>query len=176
MVQEKTSKAPAVKAGVRTAKGQSSREDNAALALPILKHMHFVDIHLLKLDAIRHPEFDTVSKKNGLNIKPSERVEVAYHEANHGVMAIVTLGVEGLIGDAKVFSVTAIYRALYTVKDSFDGDQVEERAIAFCHSTAMAHVWPYWRETLVSTSTKMGLPPILAPLLIVGAKAPSEKK
>ncbi len=149
--------------------------DARALALPILRHMHLVDIHQVKSEAIRHPAFDKKTKGDrGLAINPMQKLDVIYHPDERGVIALVSVGIKAELGDEPMFEVSAVYRAIYKVKGTYKGDQIEDRAKAFCRSTSLAHVWSYWRESLISTCMRMGLPPILAPLLIVGAKRSEE--
>lgn len=164
------------KGALESMEAPHSDQDDAALALPILRHMHLVDIHQVKFDAIRHPVFDSKPANAKMSIHTKESINVAFNAEKRGVIALVAVGVRGMHEKVAMYEITAVYRAIYTVKDSFDGDDIEGRAKAFCRSTSLAHVWSYWREALVSASMRMALPPIVAPLLIVGAKMPARVK
>jgi preprotein translocase subunit SecB len=107
---------------------------------------------------------------------PKEEMTVAFHPEGKRAIAVVSLKIEAKDGEETVTEVQAVYRAIYGVNDSYVGDNVEDRAKAFCRSNTLAHVWPYWREMLSSMCLRMGIPPILAPLLIVGARLPEDGK
>ncbi|MGI0153615.1 hypothetical protein ACQ661_08130 [Pseudidiomarina sp. WS423] len=53
--------------------------------------------------------------------------------------------------------------AEYSISDDFDKSD-EEALKAFALSNASFHVWPYWREYLMSTCTRLNLPKIPLPV------------
>lgn len=53
--------------------------------------------------------------------------------------------------------------AEYLISDDFDKND-EEALKAFALSNASFHVWPYWREYLMSTCTRLNLPKIPLPV------------
>jgi hypothetical protein len=58
--------------------------------------------------------------------------------------------------------VEAVFALIYAI-DTFDN--IDEQNIrAFASTSGLFHAWPYWREFLQSTLTRMGLPGIVAPL------------
>ena len=154
--------------GAQQATTAECAEYHNAFIKPILAHMHLVDLHQVKFASIRSPAYDQVDSSEGLNLVPNESIEVKYHPKQKGAVAMVTVGVRGMKNGKELFSINAIYRSIYTVKDSYTGDQVEERVKAFCRATSLAHVWPYWRESLSAACARMGVQVVLAPLLIVG--------
>jgi hypothetical protein len=49
-----------------------------------------------------------------------------------------------------------------------DADDVSDRELEhFCYLNATANIWSYWREIMQSTTTRMGLPPLVLPVLPV---------
>ena len=147
-------------------------------AQPILHYMQLIDIHVVSISAIRHPVADQVSDDVPIQIEPSTKMETAYNPKLNTVTAIVVVGVKGKDKDGSqdLFEIKAIYRAVYGISNEFSGDQIEESARSFCRANSLAHVWSYWRELLASTCTRMGLSPIIAPLLIVGAHLPDSQQ
>ena len=59
------------------------------------------------------------------------------------------------------FSVLATFVLIYSIS-SFEG--IDERnIIAFATTNGIYNAWPYWREFLQNTTTRMGFPPVIAP-------------
>ena len=59
----------------------------------------------------------------------------------------------------------AEYSLSYALRDP---DEVSERELEhFCYLNATANVWGYWREIVQSTTGRMGIPPLLLPVLPV---------
>lgn len=144
------------------------------LAHSVVAHMQFLSLHLVSMSSTRYPVFDDRAAFES-PIFPSDSLQVAFNAKSRQVTVIVSLGVQAGKGKDKLAEVSAIYRLIYQVKDTFSGDMMAERASAFCHLNSLAHVWPYWRELLATTCLRMDLPPILAPLLLVGGRTVSKE-
>jgi hypothetical protein len=124
----------------------------------------------MAVSAARFPDLDQRGKFDA-PIIPTDTLEVRFDGESKRVLAGVSLSIKAEDANGKLVEITAVYRVVYQVNDSFQGDLLAERAEAFCRSHSLAHVWPYWRELLAGLSVKMGLPTILAPLLLVGSSA-----
>lgn len=144
-----------------------AQESPAALAQPLLSHIELQSLHLMGVNSLRLPKLDEHGKLD-LPFVPTETMEIAFDPDSRRVMALVTVNLACGEGENQLLRVEALYRVVYRVKDSYSGDDLSKRAEAFCRAHSLAHVWPYWRELLASLCVKMELPPILAPLLIIG--------
>lgn len=149
-------------------KASARKESPGSLAHPVLPHMQLLAIEMVMSAANRHPALD---ERGNLDVPlhASDKIIANFHPQDRQVIAVVRLEVVAKDGKAKLAEWSAVYRLAYQVADAFQGDRVKERAEAFCQSYSLAHAWPYWREHLASMCIRMGLPTILAPLLIVGA-------
>jgi preprotein translocase subunit SecB len=156
------------------AEGKSVNEDPGFICQPILSHMRLDAIQLVAFSGVRRPRLDEKPNAN-LSINPIEEMNVAFHAASKRAIAVINLKIEAKDGDEIVVEINGVYRAIYGVNDSYVGDRIEDRATAFCHANALSHVWSYWREMLSSMCLRMGIPPILAPLLVVGARLPEDR-
>lgn len=70
---------------------------------------------------------------------------------------------------AKIAEVGCTFEAIYALKPGFE--MTLAHAKAFAAANALFNVWPYFREFLQSTTVRMGLPPIVAPFLVIKANA-----
>jgi len=61
-----------------------------------------------------------------------------------------------------VVSIMATYELIYLL--SKDMKVSQEELNDFARLNAMFNVWPYWREFVQSTITRMNLPPLVLPL------------
>lgn len=146
----------------------SNSDTPATLAQPIVAHVHLLAIELMMASSARFPELDQRGNFN-VPLQASDQINAVYHEQDRRVIAVVQLEVNAADDQAKLASWSAVYRLVYQVVDTYQGDLVKERAEAFCKTYSLAHAWPYWREQLASQCNKMGLPTVLAPIVVVGA-------
>jgi hypothetical protein len=151
---------------------QETKEAPSKLAHPLLTETQLVTLDLMSVQSARYPILDSRNSFES-TLTPSESVRANFFPDERRAVALVSISVKAEADNDLLSEFSAIYRVVYVIKDSYHGDRLEERAIAFCDSYALAHVWPYWRELLASLSMRMGLPTILAPMLIVGAKGPN---
>jgi hypothetical protein len=73
--------------------------------------------------------------------------------------------------EAEFFTLTAVYYLMYESGSSL-ADVAPDKLKAFIGVNAVHNAWPYWRELVQSTMTRMGLPPVTVPLLKL--RAPSQ--
>ena len=65
--------------------------------------------------------------------------------------------------------ITATFAAHYLLRTDVDVDQILSALEAFARCNVGYHVWPYWREYVQSTCSRLGIPPIPVPLYRVPA-------
>lgn len=70
-------------------------------------------------------------------------------------------GDESSIGDNTAAKIEAIFVAEYYIKNRVSQDALAEFAL----NNASYHVWPFWREYLMSQCTRMNLPKIPLPIV-----------
>ena len=117
--------------------------------------------------AVRLPELDLRGNFDA-PLKATDKVQAVYQEEQRRIVAIAQFEVTSEDEKGVLAKWNAAYRLVYVVNNKWNGDQTEERAVAFCQSFSLAHAWPYWRELLSSLSNRMGVPTILAPIFVVG--------
>ncbi len=64
------------------------------------------------------------------------------------------------------FCVQATYRVMY--KCAKAERPADEDLVAFGQATGMLNIWPFWREFVHSSTSRMGLPPLTLPLFRFG--------
>jgi hypothetical protein len=79
------------------------------------------------------------------------------------VSAGFSVGVTSENDDEKLFRMTLTFELVYFLPANMP-DEAANHFDAFCRTNAMVHVWPYFRETVQSTTWRMGLPPFPMPL------------
>ena len=147
----------------------TTKVDNpAGLAGPIIPHIQLLDLHMVTFSSARFPALDTKRTYDQL-FNPTQSIEISLSKKTKQFVAMIRVGVSCGEGKDKLVEFDALYRVIYKIKDTYSGDLFPERAEAFCRAHSLAHVWPYWREALASACARMQVPPILAPLLIVGS-------
>jgi hypothetical protein len=69
-------------------------------------------------------------------------------------------------------------KALFEIHYKFGSDdQLDDHHLAaFGHNVGIQNVWPYWREYVQSTTTRMGLPGMMVPLVRFGSPQSLPKK
>jgi preprotein translocase subunit SecB len=70
---------------------------------------------------------------------------------------------EHKVGEEKLLHITATYCAEYNV--DFAEEPEKENLDAFGRMNGVYNLWPYWREYVQSTTTRLGLPPLTLPAL-----------
>lgn len=137
---------------------QQEAESPAKLALPLLPHVVFLNLHMTSGSFTRTKEFDERGGKLNVPLSPSQSLEVIWDQGKSVMLAVVSLRLTASENEATLVKLEAVYRLAYKINPTFTGDRVEERVKAFCESYSIAHAWPYWREFISSVSGRMGLP------------------
>ena len=66
-------------------------------------------------------------------------------------------------GEKKLLSIQAVFVVSYDI-DSLDGLE-PENLDAFGRMNGVYNLWPYWREYVQSTTSRLGFPPLTLPVL-----------
>lgn len=66
--------------------------------------------------------------------------------------------------DGIKLSISASFRVVYSIEPNLK-QLTEDEIQKFGRFIATANAWPFWRELVQSTTCRMGLPPLLLPLL-----------
>ena len=67
-------------------------------------------------------------------------------------------------------------KIVWTVVYALSEPAQRNAVFAFVSGSTMVHVWPYIRELVQSMTTRMGLPPLVLPLLVLGKPLPEGPK
>lgn len=92
-----------------------------------------------------------------------------------GVRLVDGYAEEDTVEQTVHFEINARFAASYYLKDGLDDKALQE----FANYNVGYHVWPYWREYVQSTCSRVGLPPIPVPLYKIplpASKSPASKK
>ena len=66
--------------------------------------------------------------------------------------------------DAVKLEIKAEFAAHYALPDEVEIKALGPALAEFCRHNVGFHVWPYWREFVQSTCTRMGFPPVPVPM------------
>ncbi|GJM43216.1 MAG: hypothetical protein DHS20C21_00580 [Gemmatimonadota bacterium] len=73
-----------------------------------------------------------------------------------------------------LIAIGARYELAYSLQA--DSAPSDEELKAFAAANGIFNAWPYWREFVQSTASRMGLPPVVLPLLKVGTPPVSQNR
>jgi hypothetical protein len=73
--------------------------------------------------------------------------------------------------DAVYVEIAAEFSANYRLKEEADENGLRDALSEFSQINVGYHVWPYWREYVQSTCTRIGIPPIPVPIYQVPCTA-----
>lgn len=90
--------------------------------------------------------------------------------------AVLEGGSADLEGNTVYIEITAELCAHYNIPADLDIEDHEAAFEEFGRRNAGYHVWPFWREYVQSTCSRMGIPPIPIPFFLAGnAKTASDE-
>ncbi len=81
-------------------------------------------------------------------------------------------GLRGIVPE-EIVGVDCTFEAVYDLRPDFV--VTKEMVEAFQKGNAIFNVWPYFREYLQSSLTRMGYPPLVAPFLVLKPKRAKHK-
>lgn len=136
-------------------------EQKLTLAAPLSAAVELLDVFIAKTACSRQPTFS----KKGARIELAVSKQVIWKPERPDRLAVLpALGIRGVSDEQEkpFFAIEASYVLSYGIRGS-NAFTNEQRA-AFADLNAMYNVWPYWREFVQSTMTRMGLPPYTLPV------------
>lgn len=110
--------------------------------------------------------------KGSLKIEGGFGLEVQVFNDGKNAVATMTVNADAIpenpeFKDLPGFKIEATYRAFYSFKDENHSIDERNRVITLLvMSSSPQHIWPYWREFAQQVSTRMGVGPLIAPLII----------
>jgi hypothetical protein len=134
----------------------------------LLGHIGIGAIHSIGFEARREPAMDKIgTTPTQVNVTTQNNLQVGISHSPKAIIATVSLKTLGIWDDETLFSITNNYRVIYPLTD-VDTQEAgfPEKAIDFCARSTLVHVWPYWREFQCSATLGLGMPPLVAGLLL----------
>ena len=140
-----------------------------------------LDLHISKISIINlylanagMKRTELIDNEPGVEliVRGNHQILVETHWDLRAFRAVARLSVRG---DKKTdggedqtgFEISADYRIEYQVND-FQGNEEDLTTLAMAFSTTQSvmHAWPFWREFILSSTAKLGLNPVYAPLFV----------
>ena len=137
------------------------------LAGRIASRMRLNEINLISSKLLRQPVFVNEAEA-ALRCEFGFKVDHGYVAAQKRLAAMIHFFADGRVkqgqeDERQLFKVEAAFAAIYVV----DGDDPIDDATleAFAQMNGVYNCWPYWREFLQSSTTRMGITPVTLPLI-----------
>jgi hypothetical protein len=147
----------------------SESEDLAQLAGVIALHVQVLSITLVRTYAEYKPSEDQEIKlQHGFKVSGHvEEVQETPEKTWERLDVMAGFSMKGVAdGKEPELIVEATFRLQYKLGDS---PYNEKHLDAFSKVNGIFNAWPYWREFVQSTVSRMGLPTLVLPVLTVGA-------
>jgi hypothetical protein len=144
-------------------------DDRLKLAGAIAKRVRIDDIRLVNSKVKREVLNDedipkTVRLDNGFKV--THRFDAATRHIHVLVLFFVCGRPETGEGEADIFRIESSFSLDYRI--SGDEPAGVEEVAAFAKLNGIYNAWPYWREYVQSTASRMGLPPLVLPVISPG--------
>lgn len=157
---------PRAKKKVAKAKSKKGSSRKKISAENLFDFLSLRNVRLLSIDAKVQlvsdelPPKPTVSLEAGAGISPDNQLHV---NSSLGVAA------GSPDADSSYFGINAIYQCVYSV-EGIDPQQIAEASEVneALVSNGVFVAWPYFRDLVQSTTTRMGLPPVVIPVFSTG--------
>jgi hypothetical protein len=128
--------------------------------------MHLNEIQIIRSSCERMPNAPT--EESELQISHGFKVSFGHDEAERTVGSMIDFYCRGHFTENEqrndVFSVKARFLATYSIREN--DDVSPESVSAFARLNGVYNAWPYWREFVQNSATRMGLPAIVLPLIM----------
>lgn len=135
-------------------------------AKKIVGHVQLENVHMMSFAAKREPMLDNV-EGDELQVQTTRQVGGTYYAEARTIIALVEIGAFGKHDDQPCFQIAAAFRAVYRISEDCPTPNLEAAAHSFVQLNALAHVWPYWREYCSQGTIRLGMSPLIAPLLVI---------
>lgn len=101
------------------------------------------------------------------NVATELKLEISGKHSHKHVGKFITINNENIISakgaDNEVISIAATYVLKYQIDENLEVN--DEFINKFVETSVSLTIWPYFRELVNSTVSKMGLPPLILPLI-----------
>lgn len=141
-----------------------SAQNGLVIESVTLRHSNITtDDCFTSFTAGQYEELGVQSKKDLLQVKLFNQSE---DDSEYGLVCLeYFMGTRLILDHLKdeeeavvLFEVEALFSANYSINDS---KRPSEKAIrVFAEENGLYHVWPYWREFIQSTCSRVGIPPV----------------
>jgi hypothetical protein len=143
--------------------------DRLRLANMIARRVQIQGIRLVR-SQVRRDVLEDADIPETVALGHGVKVKHGFDPEAKRIAVFVTFLVSGKAGcdeeSPDVFRVEASFGLDYTLTD--DEPAGEEEVAAFAKLNGIYNAWPYWREYVQSTASRMGLPALVLPVLTVG--------
>lgn len=131
----------------------------------LIAEVEIEDVRLVEANVatkVRSP-----SDTGAVDLLVNRTAEISEHQEENGTFFVVAtmraqLSSEQAKEDALV-SIETRFELQYRLPEGFQADP--ETLTAFAETNGIYNAWPYWREFVQSMFVRMGLPPLVLPLL-----------
>ncbi len=126
----------------------------------ILKNVKLVDIQLTKINAELNENFSSDIQNLNVNVKERKR-----HKIENGFLVFYynyTLNLTDKENTQTFITLKAQYKINYKIEANITVP--EEFVKIFAEYTVSMIIWPYFRELVYSTLSRMELPPLILPM------------
>ena len=159
----------------KTAVTPRKSADPLALAAPVSERVEIRHVRLIKCECHQTP----LALKGNLQLQLSHDVHVEVNRARKQILVFPTFRAsarpEAPKGNECAFRVEAQFLLAYTAENLTGLKRPNYKEFGLLNGVYNA--WPYWREFLQSTFTRMGLPSFTIPVFRIAptAKGPGKK-
>lgn len=130
-------------------------------------HLDLISIHRVAFAAKRNPILDNLGEGE-FPLETTHEIKVHIDSGERRIEVFADFKTQLRIGDEVGMKITALFRLIYAVRDTYKiGDDFGTLAESFSAGSSLVHVWPYWRQFQSDATTQMGLPLLIAPLLLI---------
>lgn len=131
----------------------------------LIAKVEIEDVHLVEANAetkVRSP-----SDTGAVDLLVNREAEISEHQEENGTFFVMAKMKAQLVPEqAKeepLVSIETSFELQYRLPEGFHVDP--ETLTAFAETNGIYNAWPYWREFIQSMFVRMGLPPLVLPLL-----------
>ncbi len=131
----------------------------------LIAEVEIEDVRLVEANVatkVRSP-----SDTGAVDLLVNRTAEISEHQEENGTFFVVaTMRAQLVPEEAKgepLVSIETSFELQYRLPEGFHVDP--QTLTTFAETNGLYNVWPYWREFVQSTFVRMGLPPLVLPLL-----------
>ncbi len=147
--------------------------DDFELAVQVSDFVEFEDIKLVSSECKQTPE--AASGKHVLNLDCD--VETEFDEKNNMILVFPKFSLTAIKENnegVSDLSILAQFILLYKLKE--DTKLTKKNFEAFGKINGVYNAWPYWREFVQNTASRMGLPSLVVPVFRLAKSNTGQKK